>query len=99
MFSFLETHFAEAAVDTTAFGNVVNPIISNIVYPAIQLLFGLAVVYFVYGVLQFVFGGADETARAKGKSTILWGSVGIFIMVSAWGIIYLVSNTVKDLAQ
>jgi len=99
MSSFLEIHFVEAAVDTTAFGNLVNPIISNIVYPAVQLLLGVAVVYFVYGVLQFVFGGDDATAREKGKSTILWGSVGIFIMVSAWGIIYLVSNTVKDLAQ
>ncbi len=99
MFSFIEIHFAEAAVNMTAFGNLVNPLISNIVYPAIQLLFGVAVVYFVYGVLQFVFGGADDGAREKGKSTIVWGSIGMFIMVSAWGIIYLVSNTVKDLAQ
>lgn len=99
MFSLLKIHFVEAAVDTTAFGNLVNPIINNIVYPIIQLLFGLAIVYFVYGVLQFVFGGEDENARKKGKNTILWGSFGIFIMVSAWGIIYLISNTVKDLAQ
>jgi hypothetical protein len=55
--------------------------------------------YFVWGALQFVLHGADEGAREKGKLTMLWGSVGIFIMVSAWGIIYFVSNTVKDLAN
>jgi large-conductance mechanosensitive channel len=83
----------------TAFGNVVNPIIDNIVYPIIQLLFGLAVLFFVYGVLQFVFRAEDSEARKTGKDTILWGSIGMFIMVSAWGIIYFISNTVIDLAK
>jgi large-conductance mechanosensitive channel len=99
MFSLLEISIAQAAVDTTAFGKLVNPIIDNIIYPAVQLLFGLAILYFVYGALQFVLHGSDEGAREKGKSTMLWGSVGIFIMVSAWGIIYLISNTVIDLAN
>ncbi len=99
MFSLLKISIAEAAVDMTAFGNIVNPLINIIVYPVIQLMFGLAVLYFVYGALQFVLHGADESAREKGKMTMLWGSIGIFIMVSAWGIIYFVSNTVKDLAN
>ena len=99
MLSILNIHFAKAAVDMTAFGNIVNPIVSNIVYPIIQLLFGLAVLYFVYGVLQFVFHPDDSDARETGKRTILWGSIGMFIMVSAWGIIYFISNTVIDLAK
>ena len=99
MFSFLKISIAQAAVDMTAFGNLVNPLINIIVYPIVQLMFGLAVLYFVWGALQFVLHGSDEGAREKGKSTMLWGSVGIFIMVSAWGIIYLVSNTVKDLSN
>lgn len=99
MFSFLKISIAQAAVDMTAFGNLVNPLINIIVYPIVQLMFGLAVLYFVWGALQFVLHGSDETAREKGKSTMLWGSVGIFIMVSAWGIIYLISNTVIDLAN
>ena len=89
--------YAHAAVDMTAFGKVVNPIISNIVYPLIELMFGVAVLMFVWGVMQMIISGDDEDARKKSKSTILWGSVGLVIMVSAWGIIYLVSNTVKGL--
>jgi large-conductance mechanosensitive channel len=99
MLSILNIHFAEAAVDMTAFGNVVNPIINNIVYPVIQLLFGLTVLIFVYGALQLVFYGSEPSAREKGKLTILWGSIGMFIMVSAWGIIYFISNTVIDLSK
>lgn len=97
MQSFLQIPSAHAAVDATAFGNILNPIIANIVYPIIELMFGVAVIVFVYGVLQLVFHGSDETAREKGKLTITYGTVGIFIMISAWGIIYLVSNTVKGL--
>ena len=87
--------YASAAVDMTVFGNTVAPIITNILYPLIELMFGVAVLVFAWGVLQLVLHGADETAREKGKSTILWGSVGLFIMISAWGIVYLVSNTIK----
>jgi len=78
----------------TAFGNAVNPIISNIVYPIIGLMFGVAVLVFVWGVLQMIIHGEDEDARKTGKMTMTYGTLGIFIMVSAWGIIYLVSNTV-----
>lgn len=95
MTAFLTIPYAHAAVDMTAFGDVLNPIISNIVYPLIELLFGVAIIVFVWGGLQLVIHGADETARDKGKATMKWGTLGLFIMVSAWGIIYLISNTIK----
>ena len=85
---------AHAAVDMTAFGSAVNPILKGIVYPVVELMFGVALLVFVYGVLRMVLNGSDEEARSSGKLSILWGSIGMFIMVSAWGIIYLISNTV-----
>lgn len=88
---------AHAAADMTAFGNLLNPIIGNIVYPVLAVMFGLAVVVFVYGVLQLVFRGGEPDARKKGQMTILYGSIGLALMFSAWGIIYLISNTVKAL--
>ncbi len=95
MFSLLNWKEAKAAVDLTAFGNVVDPIIANIVYPVVALMFGLAVLIFVWGVIQMIINGADTEARKKGQYTIMYGTLGMFIMVSAWGIIYLISNTIK----
>ena len=86
---------AQAAVDTTAFAQVVDPIITNIVYPILELLFGLAMLFFVWGILQFILKGEDEEGRERGKLTMIWGTVGMALMVSAWGIIYIVANTVK----
>jgi len=98
MLSLFKISYAQAAVDMTAFGSTVKPIIDNIIYPVILFVFGLAVIIFVWGALQFIIHGDDPKARETGRLTILYGTLGMFIMVSAWGIIYLISNTVKDVA-
>lgn len=85
---------AYAAFDAAAFGGIVNPVIEQIVYPVIYVIFSLAVVVFVYGVVEMIIKD-DADARKKGRYHILAGVIGMFIMVSAWGIIYLVSDTLK----
>jgi len=93
--AFIPTVFAK--VDADAFGNVLNPIISNIVQPIVGLMFAVAIVVFTYGVFQTVWGG--EEARKAGKLSMIGGIIGMFIMMSAWGIIYIVANTVTDLGK
>lgn len=88
---------AQAAFDPTAFGKVVDPIISNIVYPVIYVVFALGVFVFAYGVLEMIWKGGDAEARKTGRMHILFGVIGMFIMISAWGIIALVSNTLKGI--
>ena len=83
-----------SSVNATTFGNAVNPILTNIVDPIIELMFAVAIVVFAYGVLKLVWGG--EEARKKAKISMLSGIIGIFVMTAAWGIVYLVSNTVKQ---
>lgn len=86
-------------VNATAFGSTVQPIITYIVQPVITVLFAVAVVVFVYGIVQMIIYGDDADKRTKGKTSILSGLIGIFIMLSAWGIIWLISNTVSQFKQ
>ena len=86
---------AHAAVNMTQFNNVLAPVITNIVNPIVWLMFAVATLVFIYGVLQMVIKGEDADARSAGQKSILYGIIGMFIMVSAWGIVYLISNTVK----
>ena len=88
---------AEAAVDAAKFNNVVNPILTNIVNPLIYLAFAVATIVFFIGVAQLIWGGVES--RKTGKMSILGGIIGMFIMLSAWGIINLVSNTVQGLGR
>jgi uncharacterized protein YqgC (DUF456 family) len=89
------TAFAE--VDAAAFGSVLDPIISNIVNPIVGLMFAVAIVVFVYGVFQTVWGA--EESREAGKKSMIGGIIGMFIMMSAWGIIYVIANTVAELGK
>ncbi len=60
---------------------------------AVPTLIACAVVYFLYGVLMYVIMGDDEEKKEKAKSTILYGIVGIFVMVSVYGLVRLVQST------
>lgn len=86
------------AIDAAAFGRAIDPIISNIVNPLIALAFFVALIVFVYGIFQMIWSDGDD-ARQKGKLSILSGLIGMFIMTSAWGIIYVIANTVKELGK
>lgn len=87
---------AYAAVDAAAFGKVLDPVISNVVMPLVELAFAVAVFFFAYGAAQFILHQTDADARKKGGMAIMGGLIGMLIMISAWGILYLVSNTVKQ---
>ena len=88
---------AYAAVDFTAFGSAIDPIISNIVNPLVELMFAVALLVFAYGVLQLVFGEPSSEQSTTGKHAIWGGLIGMFIMLSAWVFIYIIANTVKSL--
>ncbi len=67
--------------------------IQNIIKTATQLLIAAAVVYFLFGVFQFVKSGGDEEARKAGRDKIVSGVIGIAVMVSVWGLVAWVTNT------
>jgi hypothetical protein len=85
----------QAAVDATAFANVVNPIITNIVDPVIELMAAVGILMFVWGVVQMIINANDPDARSRGQQHMLYGSIGVVIMLCAWAVVYIISNTVK----
>lgn len=86
---------AHAASSADAVVNSIVPkIVDNIVMPLIQLIFALATLVFIWGLIGFFRNGEDSAERTKGQQHILWGVIGIAIMVSAFGIIRLVANSV-----
>lgn len=70
-------------------GNV-NRLIIN---PLIELLFALAVVFFLYGVVQFLTNQENEESRTQGKQHMVWGVVGITVMLGVWGLLGVVLRT------
>jgi predicted nucleic acid-binding protein len=48
---------------------------------------GLAVAFFLWGVTKFVIAADDEKARSEAKGMMVYGIIGILVVVSIWGII------------
>lgn len=77
-----------------AISTLITKIIDVIVTPLITFLFFLTMLIFVWGVFGLISKGDDSTARQEGQRHILWGTVGMSIMVSVYGIIRLIGSTV-----
>jgi len=69
-----------------------NTIIRGILRPIVPFLIGLAVVVFIYGVLIIVLSEGGEK-KEDGKKFMFWGIIGIFVMVSVWGLVAIMSST------
>ena len=65
-----------------------------IVRSIIPLLFALATVGFIWGIIQYFINPENQEKRAEGKSYMVWGLVGLFVMVSIWGLVGVFSSTV-----
>lgn len=84
------TNIAYASVDSFI-ANVNNQIIN----PLIIFLFALALVYFLYGVLEFFLNQENEEKRTASKKHMLWGVVGLTIMMGVWAILGIILNTLN----
>jgi hypothetical protein len=57
----------------------------------IPMLFALATLFFLWGVLKFI-RSSDTKNRDEAQKTIWAGLIGLFVMVSLWGIISIFST-------
>lgn len=64
----------------------------NILNSLVPLLLALAVVYFVWGVVRFMIADAEE-AKTKGKNQIIYGIIGLAVIIGLWGLVNLVTST------
>lgn len=68
----------------------INELIRDILIP---LVIGLAVLMFIWGIIQyFILGAGDEEKRATGRWYILYAILGLVAIVSVWGIVDLVAE-------
>lgn len=91
--------FAADAADTTTdgkfgeIGTFVGNISGFINSTLIPLLFGVALLVFLWGIFKyFILGGGDEGKREEGKQLMLYAIIGFVVMVSVFGIVNMIAN-------
>lgn len=72
---------------------VTNYIVKGANY-LVVLIIGMTVLVFMYGLMKYMFKGREsDSARTEGRKLMLWGIIGIFVMISVWGLVGILSNT------
>lgn len=77
------------------FNEFLGKVNAEIINPLILFLFALAVLFFLYGMLEFLFNQQSEEKRTAGKSHMLWGVLGIAIMLGVFTIMNIILNTLS----
>jgi len=79
-----------AYADVDSFVSNVNELILN---PLINVLFALALLFFLYGVVEFLVNQDNEEKRTAGRKHMLWGIVGLVIMFGVWFFMNLIVDS------
>lgn len=76
--------FAQDLGNLTSLASRLRDLVNTI----LPLLLAVAVLYFFWGLVQFLLAvGKDPKASDAGKTHMIWGIVALFVMVSIFGIL------------
>lgn len=83
--------FAQSACGTGDIGAILCRI-AELINQIMPILIALGVVYFIWGVITYVIGN-DEEAKSRGRNAMIWGIIGLLVVVSIWGLVSILKNT------
>jgi hypothetical protein len=94
--------FVLASTPVFAFAQVLTDIdtvaqkATNIGDLIIKIAISLAVLWIIVSVVKYlILGAEDEEARKKGGQSILYGVIGLFVILSIWGLVFLLTNSFR----
>lgn len=76
-----------------AFDKFLFAVTDQILNPLIILMFGIALLVFLWGLALFIAKGGEEDVRETAKRHILYGVLGMFIMVSAFALVRVITGS------
>ena len=76
---------------------VINRINTYILNPLILLMFSVAGIVFLWGIVVFIARADSEEGRATGKRAMIWGLVGFLVMFGVWGVVSILLDTINTI--
>lgn len=68
-------------------------IVCNINKGVIPVIFSLGFAMFVWGVVKFTMNSSEELQKEQGRQFMIWGVIGLTVMLCVWGLVNIVANT------
>ena len=87
------TAFAQSLSSINNVNDVTNKF-QSLLDLATSIIVALAVVFIIWNVVKYLIqGGADADKRKEAQSAIFAGIIGLFVIVSIWGLVSILKNT------
>ena len=81
-----------AFAQDSSVGGVVD-LIRDLINAATPIVVALALLYFFWGLANYILASGNEVDKEKGRNMMIWGVVALFVMVSVWGVVGLLGDT------
>lgn len=76
----------------TSFDGLVTQLL-NYIKLLVPFIIALALLVFLWGIFKLVFAGGSEVDVKEGTKFMTWGVVSLFVMVSVWGLVAILTKT------
>lgn len=69
--------------------------LTNLGNTVIEILIAFAVIFIIYNVIRYIVNADDPGKKDPIGKAILWGIVGLFVILSIWGLVRILTNTFR----
>lgn len=78
------------------FKELIDKIFLPIIDQGTKVLIAVAVLIFFWNIAISLFGERSAEKNKKLRDALVWGLIAIFVMVSIWGILYILRKTLMQ---
>lgn len=79
--------------DGGEFGEFLRNVLGFINGVLIPFILGIGFLFFVWGMFKFfILGGANDDEKEKGKSLMVYATLGFVLIIIFWGVVNLIAN-------
>ncbi|MBI2056500.1 MAG: hypothetical protein HYT37_03950 [Candidatus Sungbacteria bacterium] len=82
--------YAAFAQNPQAIEGIINRILDTFNNIIIPLLFVFATLIFLWGVIKYIAKGSEEKEQKAARSLMLYGIIGLAVMLAVWGIVNII---------
>jgi hypothetical protein len=83
-----------ATVSAISLQNIIQNLSMTLLSPFINILLTAALVVFFWGMVKYIYS-LGEKEKTEGRMLMVWGVIALFAMVSVWGLVRVVQETLN----
>ena len=73
-------------------GGITDTILA-ILNTVVVIVMVLALIYFFWGLAQYILSAGDDAKKAEGRNIMIYGVVALFVMATVWGLVGVLNTT------